>query len=66
MCKKLSGKHERNMHGPYIGKQRNGKSKSVKYLLGSGDDVGSGDVVVLIGGWVVVTAKIFKQTTKCT
>ena len=48
------------MHGPYIGKQRNGKSKSVKYLLGSGD------VVVLIDGRVVFAAKIFKQTTKCT
>ena len=58
MCKQISGKYIRNMHGPYIDKKRNGKNQIIQYLLGLGA------AVVLIGVWVVSATKMIKQTTE--
>ena len=58
MCKQISWKYIRNMHGPYIGKKkRNGKNQIIQYLLGLGA------AVVLIDVMVVSGTKMIKQTT---
>ena len=56
MCKQISGKYIRNIHGPYIGKKkRNGKNQIIQYLLSLGA------AVVLIDVWVVSGTKMIKQ-----
>ena len=58
MCKQISGKYIRNMHGTYLANREMEKIQIIQYLLGLGA------AVVLIGVWVVSATKMIKQTTE--